>query len=121
MLYIYDPAALHTIIVKDQRHWEEEISFPTCADLFILHIRLVLMPLKIEQHDLRPLLAGHTGYARLVIDSVICMADHLSGEAHRKQRKLLGPVFSVDRLRYMLPVFSEVTDQVRRSDSIAYI
>jgi cytochrome P450 len=37
----------------------------------------------------------------------------LSGDQHRKQRKLLNPVFNVNHMRYMIPIFHEVTRQVR--------
>ena len=39
-----------------------------------------------------------------------------SGETHRKQRKMLNPVFSVNHMRHMLPLFYEVTDRVRLRD-----
>ncbi|EIN05324.1 cytochrome P450 [Punctularia strigosozonata HHB-11173 SS5] len=35
------------------------------------------------------------------------------GEQHKRQRKLLNPVFSTSNLRQMKPVFSQVTEQLR--------
>ena len=34
------------------------------------------------------------------------------GEHHRKQRKLLNPVFSAKHMRSLTPVFYKVTDKV---------
>ncbi|KAF9238635.1 cytochrome P450 [Melanogaster broomeanus] len=39
------------------------------------------------------------------------------GERHRKQRKMLNPVFSVSHLRHMVPIFQEVSTTLR--DTIA--
>jgi cytochrome P450 len=36
----------------------------------------------------------------------------LSGDQHRKQRKLLNPVFNVKHMRYMIPIFYAVARQV---------
>ncbi|KAI0044071.1 cytochrome P450 [Auriscalpium vulgare] len=35
------------------------------------------------------------------------------GSHHRKQRKLLNPVFSIKHMRSMLPIFSSITNQLR--------
>jgi cytochrome P450 len=40
-----------------------------------------------------------------------------TGERHRKQRKQLNPVFSVSHMRYMVPIFKEISTTLR--DSIA--
>lgn len=34
------------------------------------------------------------------------------GEHHRRQRKLLNTVFSIKHMRYMLPTFYKISDQV---------
>ena len=36
-----------------------------------------------------------------------------AGEHHRKQRKLLNPVFSINHMRHMMPTFYNVTYKVR--------
>ena len=41
------------------------------------------------------------------------------GEPHRRQRKLLNPVFSINHMRHMLPIFYEVTDRVRPPVSVS--
>ncbi|TFK86201.1 cytochrome P450 [Polyporus arcularius HHB13444] len=73
MLFVFDPLALHNIIVKDQYVYEE-------AAWFIRSNRMVLGP-------------GLLGTL---------------GEHHRKQRKLLNPVFSTGHMRRMIPIFYQV-------------
>jgi cytochrome P450 len=65
-LYVFDPKALHHIVVKDQYIYEETTSF-------ILGNRLIF---------------GHGLLGTL-------------GEQHRKQRKMLNPVFSIVHMREM--------------------
>jgi cytochrome P450 len=43
-----------------------------------------------------------------------------SGPHHRKQRKLLNPVFNINHMRYMMPTFHGVTRQVVLSESCVY-
>ncbi|KAL6304705.1 cytochrome P450 monooxygenase [Sparassis latifolia] len=77
LLYVYDPKALHSIIVKDQHIYEE-----TSTNLHFSHM-----------------IFGPGLLATL-------------GETHRKQRKLLNPVFSIVHMRYMLPIFYEVANRL---------
>ncbi|KAL1678913.1 cytochrome P450 [Schizophyllum commune] len=72
-LYVADPKALHSIIVKDQDTYEEHPQF-TSANRVLL---------------------GEGLTATL-------------GEKHRKQRKLMNPVFSIAHMRNMIPMFQEV-------------
>ncbi|KAF9064449.1 cytochrome P450 [Rhodocollybia butyracea] len=37
---------------------------------------------------------------------------NMSGEQHRKQRKMLNPVFSIAHMRSMMPIFYDVVDQL---------
>ncbi|KAM5533780.1 hypothetical protein V8D89_012555 [Ganoderma adspersum] len=73
MLYVFDPTAMHNIIVKDQYIYEEAAFF-----------------IKSNQLHFGPGLLGTLG-------------DH-----HRKQRKLLNPVFSIAHMRRMIPIFNDV-------------
>jgi len=41
------------------------------------------------------------------------------GEYHKKQRKMLNPVFSDQNLRSMLPIFNEITYKLRHAISLA--
>ncbi|KAJ2929646.1 hypothetical protein H1R20_g7436, partial [Candolleomyces eurysporus] len=81
MLYVYDPKALHHILVKDQYIYEESEDFIQTNDLMF----------------------GKGLLATLV------------GEHHRKQRKLLNPVFSTAHLREMTPIFYEVAHKLRKT------
>ncbi|CAA7267173.1 unnamed protein product [Cyclocybe aegerita] len=77
-LYVFDPKALHHIVVKDQYIYEETSSF-------------------IEGNRL---MFGHGLLGTL-------------GEQHRKQRKMLNPVFSIAHMRDMVPTFYNVTYKLR--------
>ncbi|KAI0833271.1 cytochrome P450 [Trametes gibbosa] len=73
ILYVFDPDALHHVLVKDQQTYEEGRFFTRT----------------------NALLFGQSLLATL-------------GDHHRKQRKMLNPVFSPKHMRYMLPIFYDV-------------
>ncbi|KAJ7475711.1 cytochrome P450 [Mycena latifolia] len=77
-IYVFDPKALHQIIVKDQDIFEEPESF-------IKETRLM--------------------FGEGLLSSL--------GDQHRKQRKMLNPVFSTAHLRQMVPVFFGVGKKLR--------
>ncbi|KAI0355248.1 cytochrome P450 [Trametes cingulata] len=79
MLYVFDPVALHSVIVKNQYVYEEAAFF-------------------IKSHQL------HFGPGLLAT-----LGDH-----HRKQRKLLNPVFSIAHMRRMIPIFNEVGRRLQK-------
>ncbi|PCH40533.1 cytochrome P450 [Wolfiporia cocos MD-104 SS10] len=83
MLYISDPKALHTIVIK-----EENIYTP--PKLFT---------------DSNWLLFGRGLLATI-------------GDHHRKQRKMLNPVFSVNHMRNMLPIFYDVIHRLREAMAV---
>jgi len=78
MLYVSDPKALQTIIVKEEHVFEE-------PSMFTSNMHLLFGP---------------------------CLLAML-GDKHRKQRKMLNPVFSVNHMRHMLPMFYDVVYKVR--------
>lgn len=78
LLYIYDPLALNTMLLKDQNIYQEGATF---ADA-----NLILMG------------PG--------VGSVL-------GEQHRRQRKMLNPLFSVKHMRNLLPIFYGTIDKLR--------
>ncbi|KAI0741674.1 cytochrome P450 [Daedaleopsis nitida] len=82
LLFVYDPVALHNIVVKDQQIFEETSAFLAMNELIF----------------------GKGLLATL-------------GDQHKKQRKILNPVFSINHMRHMLPIFYKVTDRLR--DAIA--
>ncbi|KAJ3552918.1 hypothetical protein NM688_g3899 [Phlebia brevispora] len=69
-LYVFDPKALHSIIVKDQMIYEE-------ARWFI-------------------------GWNHMVHGPGLLST---LGEQHRNQRRVLNPVFSINHMRHMTPIF----------------
>ncbi|KAF5342980.1 hypothetical protein D9758_013688 [Tetrapyrgos nigripes] len=77
ILYLYDPKAMHHVLVKDQAIFERT-NFPVSGLMFG---------------------KGLTG---------------ITGEAHRKQRKALNPVFSIAHMRDMLPVFYDVIHKLEQ-------
>ncbi|KAG6847206.1 hypothetical protein H0H93_009509 [Arthromyces matolae] len=74
LLAVYDPKALHHILVKDQAIYEETSSF----------------------------------FERLMR---VCN----TGEQHRRQRKMLNPVFSTAYMRNMVPVFSDIARRIENA------
>ncbi|KAH9928315.1 cytochrome P450 monooxygenase [Fomitopsis serialis] len=78
LLYIYDPRALHTMLIKEASDYDEE-------ELFVRTNTLIFGPGLIS----------------------------VLGDQHRKQRKMLNPVFSAGHMRDMLPIFYSVTEKLR--------
>ncbi|KAI0653691.1 cytochrome P450 [Cubamyces menziesii] len=78
MLCVYDPVAMHSIVVKDQHIYEEMGWFMNFA-----------------------------------LDSFGPGLLSTTGETHRKQRKMLSPVFSSKNLRRITPVFYEVVSRLK--------
>ncbi|EMD38349.1 hypothetical protein CERSUDRAFT_82603 [Gelatoporia subvermispora B] len=77
ILYVFDPTALNSIVVKDQYVYEE-------ASFFIKTNRLI--------------------FGNGLVSTL--------GEHHRKQRKLLNPVFSINHMRHMAPIFYAITHKL---------
>ncbi|KAK7684461.1 hypothetical protein QCA50_012408 [Cerrena zonata] len=77
-LFVFDPRALHNMIVKEQYTYEP-------SDWVTTSIRLVMGP---------GVLASY-------------------GELHRRQRKMLNPVFSIKHMRHMTPIFYRVAYNLR--------
>ncbi|EMD33549.1 hypothetical protein CERSUDRAFT_67761 [Gelatoporia subvermispora B] len=80
ILYVFDPLALHHIIVKDQEAYEE-------PPFFIKGNLLLFGP-----------------------GLLSTLGDH-----HRKQRKLLNPVFSINHMRHLTPVFYNITHKLEHA------
>ncbi|OSX57129.1 hypothetical protein POSPLADRAFT_1050195 [Postia placenta MAD-698-R-SB12] len=78
ILYVADPKALQTILVKEEQVYQETKAFFAMTYLLF-------------------------GPGLLAT----------AGEKHRKQRKLLNPVFSIKHMRHMLPIFYGVLHKVR--------
>ncbi|TBU28861.1 cytochrome P450 [Dichomitus squalens] len=80
LLFVFDPLALHHVLLKDQHIYEETEQ-------------LIQMDLQLFGPGLLSVL----------------------GDTHRKQRKMLNPVFSIKHMRQMLPIFYQVTDRLRQA------
>ncbi|KAI0930907.1 hypothetical protein AcV7_004962 [Taiwanofungus camphoratus] len=80
MLYIYDPKALHNILIKEQNIYQE-------GDAFVQTNLLIHGP------------------------GVICT----QGDQHRRQRRMLNPVFSINHMRHMLPTFYKTAHRLREA------
>ncbi|CAL1701693.1 unnamed protein product [Somion occarium] len=83
VLYVFDPTALHNIVVKDQYIYEESPLFLQFNGIF---------------------------FGEGLLSSL--------GEKHRHQRKILNPVFNINHMRHMTPIFYRITDKLR--DAIAW-
>ncbi|RPD59281.1 cytochrome P450 [Lentinus tigrinus ALCF2SS1-7] len=80
MVHLYDPKALHHILIKDGEHYPKD-SAPS--------------------NDLHLLL----GPGLLTTE----------GGQHRRQRKMLNPVFSAAHLRHMTHIFYDIAHKLRRA------
>ncbi|KAF8206530.1 cytochrome P450 [Mycena galopus ATCC 62051] len=77
-LYVFDPRALHQIMVKDQDIFEETHS---------------------------TIRGTRVSFGEGILSTL--------GEQHKKQRKMLNPVFSAAHLRQMVPIFFGVGKKLR--------
>lgn len=76
-LYISDPKALQSILIKDQDAFEE-------TDVFIETNKVIFGPGLVAT----------------------------TGDQHKRQRKLVNPVFSVAQLKDLMPVFYRISDKL---------
>ncbi|KAJ3480638.1 hypothetical protein NLI96_g8207 [Meripilus lineatus] len=72
-LYVFDPVALQSILIKDHSSYEDA--------LFMLSMNMML-------------------FGPSVVATI--------GDQHRKQRKMINPVFSTQQMRQMIPIFYQV-------------
>lgn len=79
-LYIFDPKAMHHVILKDQHIFEESRSL-----IASMHV--------------------HLGPGLLAT----------IGDRHKKQRKMLNPVFSTAHMRDMVPLFTNVAKKLENA------
>ena len=55
--------------------------------------------------------------SRLLLPAFLLNSLLLQGSAHRKQRRMLGPVFAPEQLKRLTPVFHKIAQQVRLPSS----
>ncbi|PCH36060.1 cytochrome P450 [Wolfiporia cocos MD-104 SS10] len=80
ILYLYDPRALHNMIIRDQVSFEEGSAF--------IHTNMLI-------------------FGPGLLSTL--------GEQHRRQRKMLNPVFSINHMRRLLPIFYQTSRKLCRA------
>lgn len=93
---MFDPLALHHIVVKDQYMYEETTPFL----VYVFRVALFYPPWLTYFIRANKLFFG-TG----LLSSL--------GEHHRRQRKMLNPVFSPKHMRELAPIFYPIAHQLR--------
>ncbi|EIN05330.1 cytochrome P450 [Punctularia strigosozonata HHB-11173 SS5] len=93
-IYVMDPLALHHIVVKDQEVFQETATFTN----------FVVIP-SIDT-ECSPVFRG----LKIIFGEGLLAT---VGEQHRKQRKILNPVFSQSHMRNIGPIFQDVAFQLR--------
>lgn len=79
---------------------------------------------KVQSPPIRPGATSNTGYRFcfcIVIKDRSFSRTMPPGEDHRKQRKLLNPVFSINHMRRMIPMFDNVSRKVRASGTLQHL
>lgn len=118
VLYVSDPESLHSIILRDQLYYEEA-SFileyvPSPHRGYIgVNMASFSMNMMVFGPGLLSTLGIWSTRRLWPLDSY----SNSSGHQHRKQRKMLNPVFSVHHLRQMTPIFYHVVQQVNELPS----
>ena len=96
-LHVYDPKALHSILVKDQDSFYRGRIINRLF-YFLVHFHLY--------SDLQSCIS----FGMLLFGPGLLST---SGATHKKQRKMLNPVFSGAHMRNLTPIFHEVSRKVR--------
>ncbi|KAH8115673.1 cytochrome P450, partial [Phellopilus nigrolimitatus] len=97
-LYVSDPLALHHILVKDQYVFEE-------TDPFLMRVKALLI-FRTQSHEKLLFRSFRMLFGKSLLSTL--------GECdeHKKQRKMLNPVFSLKHMRELLPVFHPITHKL---------
>ncbi|KAJ7288852.1 cytochrome P450 [Mycena rebaudengoi] len=88
-LYVFDPAALHTIVIDDADIYEEDMTYMKYGSQFSIAHSLTVT---------------HLIWGKGILST--------TGEDHRRFRKILQPAFSTTNIREMMPAFYEVAERV---------
>ncbi|KAJ7915759.1 cytochrome P450 [Mycena leptocephala] len=94
-LFVFDPAATQSILVKDQNIYEEDKN--TIASVIFTPFTVILLTAYLRMNS-------------LVFGPCILSTE---GDHHRKFRKIMIPAFSTANLRRMVPTFYEVVQRAR--------
>ncbi|KAJ3890870.1 cytochrome P450 [Lentinula edodes] len=105
ILYTFDPKAMHTILVKDSHVFEETAGF----------IEYTFSRSQDSYHD-RLLNVGSIAASseKVYWEPWVSSEKMINyGDYHRKQRKMLNPVFSAAHMREMVPIFFDVSHRLK--------
>ena len=119
MLYVFDPVAMHSVVVKDQHVFAEPRWLLKRVHL---SFRQKVDDLRALQFQRDPVWTRSTGELWCVPRAragTVGRTDPRPGDKHRKQRKMLNPVFSIAHMRQMIPIFHAVVHRVCRSMTLS--
>ncbi|EDR04679.1 uncharacterized protein LACBIDRAFT_303978 [Laccaria bicolor S238N-H82] len=116
-LYVFDPKAMHHIVVKVSQtshstffcakihvcFKQDQHSYGKESSIFVFNRLLFGNGLLANKGERCERFSGYTNSFSDV------------GERHRRQRKMLNPVFSIAHMREMVPIFYNVTHNLRAS------
>ena len=119
-LYVTDPAALHAILVRDQNTFRESTEFAG----YIISLPCPFLSTDFVAVSLFGIIHRGDGVASvwgwcitIITCPVICSSCSPSstGHEHKKQRKLIDPIFTAARIAKLTPLFYQVASQVNSS------
>ncbi|KAE9394332.1 cytochrome P450 [Gymnopus androsaceus JB14] len=96
-LYISDPHALQSIILKDQDSFEE-------TAVFIDTNKIIFGPGKLIFFAFRQISCPSNGREPGLVAT--------TGDVHKKQRKMVTPVFSIPQLKRLTPVVYDIAEKL---------
>ncbi|KAJ7336312.1 cytochrome P450 [Mycena albidolilacea] len=109
-LYVFDPKSLHQILVKVPETWAEFVlSLPIQDHNIFEEPHFVIRGTRVFFGEGILSTLGAAINFRYIFSGVYLNA----GEQHKKQRKMLNPVFSAAHLRQMVPIFFGVGKRLR--------
>lgn len=108
---VSDPKACNNIVIKDQAIFEETDAFLEYGYSFQPTLPLTQFSVEgisryLDQRSFRHQVGSCVSKLSAYLNDI------LSGTHHRRQRKLLNPVFNINHMRYMIPIFYGVVRQV---------
>lgn len=107
--------------MKDQDAFEETSVFIECVPASVRHSKLSSRDLpRTNKAIFGPGLVATTGESCLVKVSCALLTNAL-GDHHKRQRKIVSPVFAVGQLRRLTPVFYEIADKVSCLDQRTHL
>jgi cytochrome P450 len=114
-LVVSDPKACNNIVVKDQSIFEETHAFLECISFFWRICRHDFLTRVVQTCRFSVQRSFLRWVRTLSLNIMFGPLNYIipSGDQHRKQRKLLNPVFNVNHMRYMIPTFHAIARQVR--------